>query len=35
MAEWSKTLPLTAQCVSLLGFEARPGHVRELPVTMV
>ena len=34
MAQWSKTLPLTATCLSpLSGFESHPGHVRKLPVT--
>ena len=33
-AVWSKAPPLTAHCLSPLpGFESRPGHVRELPVT--
>ena len=33
-AVWSKALPLTASCLSLLsGFESHPGHVRQLPVT--
>ena len=35
MAVWSKELPLTASCPSPLpGFEAQPGHVRKLPVTL-
>ena len=34
LAVWSKVLPLSARCFSpLFGFESRPGHVRELPVT--
>ena len=33
-AVWSKAPPLTPRCLSpLSGFESRPGHVRELPVT--
>ena len=35
MAEWSKVLSLTASYLSpLLEFKYRPGHVRQLPVTI-
>ena len=34
MAVWSKVLPLTASCLSLLiEFEYHSGYVRKLPVT--
>ena len=34
MAEWSKALPLTASCFSLLpGFESWHGHLRHLSAT--
>ena len=35
MAVWSKTLLLTATCLSILhGIDTHPGQVRRLPVTL-
>ena len=35
MVKWSKSLPLTARCLSPLpGFDSQPVHVRKFPVTL-